>query len=1732
MSVKTGTNRKSGAAVSIPNYQVVRVLGEGHNAVVYHGYRQNDPDQQPLTLKVFKNIYPSPGQQARFRRELHLLQELDSPYLVQSIGLEEQGGLFLLVSRYHDNLYSLRDWLDRHPFSVDAFLKIALHLARVLEDIHGQGVIHGDLKPSNILVDDTLDTIKLIDFGMSRIFQRQLTHFTEGVAGTLSYISPEQTGRTNKPVDYRSDFYSLGVTFFQVATGRLPFEHKDRLSLIHAHLAIEPPRAAALNSDLPAPLSELISRLMAKNPADRYQEASAIRADLEHCQAEWQAAGQIAPFSLGAADQQTRFEISQKLYGRDPELERLQTILDEVGQGAPRLVLIAGSAGIGKTTLVQALQPAIVAIRGLFIADKYDPYQRNIPYSALGRSLRTFLRHLLRESASVLQEWRDAIQAAIGTHGRVITDIVPELEHLLGPQPPVPDLPPEESQQRFRMTFSQFLRACGNERQPLILFLDDLQWADDSSLDFLQTFLTDAQSTYLVVLGSYRDNEVGPDHRLQQLITQLDSAGHTPYQIELTPLDLASVRQLLLDTFRHGQDGRYDRSTAFDTLAGLLHRKSDANPFFLTTLLHTLYDTGLISRDAQTGWTWDTAAIQASHLSDDVVELLIQRLDRLPETTLTLLKQGACLGNTFLLSTLSLISDLGLDELYPHLEPAMQEDLIREEGDIVRFVHDRVREAVYRLLDEAEQIGQHWHIGQTMLAHYDEQTLEERLFTVMNQLNQGHSLVTDPALQARLVELNYRAGLKARASIAFDASLSYLQISRDLLPAGSWQANYGQTYKVWYELLIAHMLRFNREAAEAAADAILANAQSLLDRARCYRQLVLMHAWRGDFQQAVAVGNQMLDLYGQAIPTDPDDVRQALGAEMKYLGEHLTGPQVIADLPEMEDAEALVQMEIRYELTPTLYRISPQLLVLNNFRTIRLALEKGCHPSLSIAFGGSGAAMIALGQLDRALFFNNIAAVLWDRYPNAFETAFGIVGPTWTSAILLPDLESIRRQNQRGQTLCKNVGNIFHWGTTYTIDGLTELVDGRNLAEALARAEEARDNFFKRYQGNRWGKLLVNTIEGYFKPMAGLEATDLATMEQEALEAQLLYNVFHVRIFAGMVSYTLGHYAAALDYLSRAQEYAASNPTGLINTVWQIYHALTLLALAQETPNDDTITQAEELLVKVDALAGFSRTFVPYTAFIRAELAYARHESTWHSGYFAAIDQAVEANYTLLQAIIHERLASHLLAAGYRAGRGHVEEALFLFEQIGATAKVRQLQESYALYLRQPSDRELVSSTSSSRDSSKSSSSSSNDSQTGSLLHQDLDTYAILKASQAISSEIDLDRLLSTIMRTIGEVSGAESVYLITEEQGQRMIQARMVAGVTEPGEPILVKDSKLVSEGIVRYVHRTGQTLLLDDACNVGEFTDDADIQARRVRSVLCHPIQEQNRLIGIIYLENNLSSHAFTPGRVEVVRLLASQAAISITNAQAIVARTEQERVQRELDIAYDVQRRMLPAKTPSHPNFDIVAISHPARRVSGDFYGFHQRPNGELVAGVGDVSGKGMPAALLMGAAVVAMTGAIEADLSPAEALKRINRVLQPHIISRQNVAVCLAYLEKNQVCLANAGVISPVLRTPSRTEMLLDVGGLPLGTHLSDELPYEETMIALSPGDLLVITSDGVVEATNARDEMYGFERFEAAIAAGPTNSAQAMLDYLLADLRAFVGKAEQHDDITVVIIRMT
>jgi predicted ATPase/serine/threonine protein kinase/serine phosphatase RsbU (regulator of sigma subunit) len=1706
------------APVVIPHYDIVATLGEGHSAVVYKAYRHDDPDRRPLTLKVFKNIYLSPGQHARLRREVALLRQLMSPYLLPVLGLEEHAGLFMLVSPYTD-LRSLAERLATGPLDATTLLTIAIHLARALEDIHRQGVIHGDLKPSNILVDTRADAVKLIDLGLSRIFDQQQSYYPQRLEGSLPYISPEQTGRANRPVDERTDFYSLGVTLFQMATGALPFAARDQLGLIHAHLAVEPPRVASLNPALPIVISDLIGRLMAKNPDDRYQEAAAIRADLERCLSAWRQSGMIVPFPLGQAERRARFSLPHALYGRETELRALRARLTTIGQGSSTLTLIAGAPGIGKSSIVQVLQPDIAAIGGVFVAAKYDQYQRTIPYSALIRAAQIRLRQILRAPDDDLRSWTAVLQQAVGANGQVLCEVLPEVELLLGVQPPAPDLPPQQAQVRFTQTCSAFLRACATPQQPLVIFLDDLQWADDSSLTFLAAFLDDPQPTALLLIGAYRDDEVAADHPLRQFIKRLADAGCPPYQIFLAPLDRAAVQQLLADTLRVA----LPLNRHLEELVGLLHAKSEGNPFFLGTLLRTLHDDGVLRR-MEYGWHWDRDAVDRMRLSDNVVDLVLLKLDSLPATTVRLLQQAACIGNVFPFTTLSDAAELNLDDVLDRLVPAWRAGLILEGTDTSQFAHDRVQEALYSLLDAQSRAREHWRIGQAMLHQYDQPELDEHLFAVVSQLNQGRSLAGD-ADQSLLLDLNYRAGLKARASAAFDVSCEYFETARALLPADGWQRDYDRTAAIWLEVLTANSLVLRYDAAFDAA-AVLEHLRTPLERARCYRQVARLHTAAAKYSEMLTAANQALALLDQPLPDDPARARQAIAEETASLAGRINR-EALAALPDMTDPAALIQVAVRYEIAGGLYRIAPELFALNNLRLIRAGLKWGIHPTVATGLGGHAVVLITQGQLQSANTLIDISLGYCDRYATAYETAFNLIGGLGSWGMMLPDLAAMRAQNARGQALCRQVGDVLYWGTTLALQLVIDTIESATLPEMLATSEANRDSFFRRYKLDRWEQLLRGGIEFYLKPLLGIASADLQATEQALRDNPLLhFAIFHAYTWAAIVSYTMGNYARALEELACADTYLSSNRIGFINMLGQCYRALALLAL-DEAHDPATLAQVAALLAGIDRVGEYTAAYRPYSAFVHAELAYAQSEPTWHSRFVAAIEQAAAAGYTLLRGTIHEHMAAHLLAAGHRWGRAHIEESLNLFEQCGAHAKRQQLQSAYVAYFRggsrgysMPAD--LRETTSMSTEGSSS------------MLQQDLDLYAILKASQTISSEIDFDRVLRSVMQTIGEVSGAQVAYLIMEQAGDLIIQGSYSAAessaqpIARPQAPLPLGSSAAISEAIVRYVQHTQHPLLLDDASHVGEFADDPAVRARGVRSVLCQPIQEQSRLIGMIYLENNLSTHAFTPERTEVVRLLATQAAISISNAQAVAARAEQERVQRDLEIAYDVQRHLLPLEAPQHPRYDIAGASKAVRQVSGDLYGYYQRPGGGLAVAVGDVTGKGMPAALLMSATTIALAGAVATTASPAATLLQAHRVLAPGMARQQNVAICLVYLDDTQARFVNAGAVAPLVRSGPSTRTL-DLGGVPLGTPLTELLPYQEQVVQLQAGDLLVLMTDGVVEATNVQGELFGFERCAAAIAAGPATSARAMLNHLLDAVATFADQAEMQDDVTAVVV---
>jgi predicted ATPase len=670
---------------------------------------------------------------------------------------------------------------------------MAIKIVAALEKLHRNNIIHKDIKPHNILISEDLEEIKIIDFSIATQLSRETAAYSSLnlLEGTLAYISPEQTGRMNRYIDYRTDFYSLGVTFYEILTGQLPFVTKDPMELVHSHIAKEPVAPNQLKPEIPLAVSSIIMKLLAKNAEDRYQSASGIRVDLEDCLIQLKTTGKIIYFTPGQRDKSGQLLIPQKLYGREIEVEKLMTAFERVSTGNSEVILVSGYSGIGKTSLVSEIHKPILRQRGYFIAGKFDQFKRNIPYAALIQGFSELIRQLLTESAPQIANWKEQILTALGENGQIIIDVIPQVELIIGTQPEVPQLEPTESQNRFNRVFQRFIRVFAQQSHPLVLFLDDLQWADSASLKLIQLLTTDIDSQYLLMIGAYRDNETSPTHPLILTLEEIQKTGATVNNIILETLSLTTVNQLVTDTLGDSQ--------RTNLLAKLLFNKTQGNPFFLTQLLQAIYAERLLQFDFTEGrWLWDLEQIQAIGITDyNVVELVARNIQKLSEDTQKVIKLAACIGNQFNLEVLAIVSENTLLTTADNLWEALQAGLIlplsnaykiplffdaEEQGSLnlneyrvsYKFLHDRVQQAAYSLIAEEEKKATHLKIGQLLLQKTAKYALEDNIFDIVNQLNIGRELITEPLENYEVAKLNFLAGKKAKIATAYEAAVKYL----------------------------------------------------------------------------------------------------------------------------------------------------------------------------------------------------------------------------------------------------------------------------------------------------------------------------------------------------------------------------------------------------------------------------------------------------------------------------------------------------------------------------------------------------------------------------------------------------------------------------------------------------------------------------------------------------------------------------------------------------------------------------------------------------------------------------------------------------------------------------------------------------------------------------------------------------------------------------------------------
>jgi PAS domain S-box-containing protein len=1440
----------------------------------------------------------------RLQHEFALKSELEGDWAARPSALTNYNGRMALVLE-HPGGEPLDRLLGR-PLDVPHFLRVAIPLAGALRRVHERGLIHKDIKPANVLADLASGRVWLTGFGIASRVQRerQAPAPPEVIAGTLAYMAPEQTGRMNRSVDCRSDLYALGVTFYEMLTGQLPFTAADPMEWVHCHIARQPVPPDERVAGFLGPLSAIVMKLLAKTGEERYQTAAGIEADLRRCRADWESHGRIEPFSLGAHDAPDRLLIPEKLYGREREIDTLLACFDRmVTNGAVELVLVSGYSGIGKSSVVNELHKVLVRPRGLFASGKFDQYKRDIPYATLAQAFQSLVRSLLAQSEEEVGRWRDFLNEALAPNGQLMVNLVPELEFVIGKQPPVAALPPQDAKNRFQLVFRRFLGVFARKEHPLALFLDDLQWMDSATLDFLEHLVTHPEVRHLLLIGAYRDNEVGSSHPLRRTLEEISKAGARAHEIVLAPLELNDVGLLIADALHC----ELERARP---LAQLVQEKTGGNPFFAIQFFTALSEEGFLAFDPVMNWQWDMDHLQAKSFTDNVVDLMAGKLKRLSSTTHDSLKQLACLGNVAPFVSLTLVLGATEEAMHATLWDAVRAGLIIREDSAYRFLHDRIQQAAYSLIAEAQRAALHLRIGRVLLAGLTADDLAEHLFDVANQFNRGAALLVDRDEKAQVATIDLRAGRKAKASAAFASARTYFAAGMALLDERDWGIHYDLTFSLWLERAECEYLSGNYDEAEELISELLARGESRIDKAAAYRVKTQLHSMKSDYPQAVDSALTGLKLFGIDLPAHPTP--EQVQAEYEMVWCNLDGRPIesLIDLPLMTDPELPDAMQVLSVLFNPAYVTDFNLFNLQVCRTVNISLAHGISGASAPACASFGLCLGgAFHRYQEGYRFAKLACDLVDKhsfiaYQAKVYYAMGMVAP-WTQ----PIATAIEFTRAAWRSATETGDMVFACYSTYL--SVTGLLLRNDPLEAVWRESERGMDLIRKARFGEGAEIIVS-LRRFIATMQGRTTTfstlsdaqfDEVTFEAQLTKWRLPIVVCQYWIVKLNARFLSGDYAEALASADKAKPLlrAMVGFSQLLNYFY--YTALTVAALYENSSADDQHSWRGLLAAHRDQLREWtdnnSTTFGDKYALVSAEIARLEgRDADAMRLYDEAIQSARASGFVQNEGTAHEVAARFYAARGARSmAHACLREARRCYLRWGAFGKVRQLEELHP-HLREAPVPASPTAT------------------LGAPVEQ-LDVGTAVKASQAVSSEIVLDKLIETLLRIAVEHAGAERGLLILLEGTEPMIAAE--ATTTCGHVDVMLRETALLPaelpESVFHYVIRTRESVIVDDALAQNPFSADEYLHQKRVRSVFCLPLVKQAKLIGMLYLENKLASHVFTPARTAILELLASQAAISLENARLYNDLHEREaRIRRLVDsnivgiVIWDAQGRII--------------------------------------------------------------------------------------------------------------------------------------------------------------------------------------------------------------------------------
>ena len=1483
--------------LNFTGYENLISIHDGENSQVYRA--RQIKDQRSVILKILKADYPTPEELRRYKQEYHLANTLKLPNVVKAYSSQEWNRKFAIVFEDFGGI-SLKQWLTQYSegLTIDLFFSVAIKITEALGQLHSQNVIHKDINPANIVLNPETMELKLIDLGISTQLSREnpILESPNTLEGTLAYISPEQTGRMNRIVDYRSDFYSLGVTFYELLAGRLPFTSNDPIELVHCHIAKVPP-ALGNNRKIPEVVADIVTKLMAKNAEDRYQSTWRLKADLEECEKQWSNSSDITQFTLGQNDVCDRFDIPQKLYGREGEISRLLAAFDRVAEAnkvsdnnndfTSELILVSGYSGIGKTALVRSLYKPITEKRGYFVSGKFDQFQRNIPYFALVNALTDLVKQLLGESDNILQKWRIKILEALGDNGQVVIDVIPDLELIIGTQPRGSELLGIEATNRFNLVFQKFIQVLCDSEHPLVIFLDDLQWADSATLNLLESLLGDSKIKYLLLIFAYRDNELDETHPLILTINKLEEKGTNLEQISLTPLLLEQVGDLITDTL-------HLEKNSVENLVELVRRKTQGNPFFTNQFIKNLYNENLLKFNYNLGqWQWDIEEIERLEFTDNVVELMVGQLNKLPPSVQYILSMAACLGTEFDLKTLSLISKKNAAIIFQELKIAIDRDFVITKSTLdenlliqdYQFGHDRIQQAAYSLIPLSEKQNIHYQIGKSILADTSESKLNENIFKIVNQINIAEDLINDKQEKKQLSKLNLIAGQKAKLSTAYEAAKTYLNLGIKLVGGDkAWEESYNLVFQLHLALAEVQLMSVDFDSLDRTIQILLQFAKSSVDTTKVYEIKVDRYTLQGQYKEAIQVGLEGLKKIG--IDVNRNNLKKLIQDELVTLERNIQAKiqnssiLSLLDLPIATNPEICLTIKLLLSLDPPAYLIPDlDLYSFVSLRAANLSVEYGNIPESIKAYGNYGFILGLKNQYKKGFEVANLAIQLSHKLNSKSQKSrvSSVTGgwiQVWAKSIqgaakinyegFLAGMDSGEIQFASYNLYCHICNRIFAGDRLGNI--------AADLEKHLTTAKKLKNDILQSLlsAGRFFANQLSETLDNSESDRLNREAQDWIRA-QEVSQTYMPLSVYY--ILQMQASYLDHNFELSLLQMQEASKFLDACQGFTISSLYYYYSSLILLSLylsLSEVERSDALHQVEVNQARLKSWSeNCPENFEHKYFLVAAEIArIERQKLEAIKLYDLAIAGAKEQKFIQEEALANELAAKFYLNWGKeKIARTYLLEARYCYQHWGAKAKVKHLDKKYPQllrFLKEEKPKIYQSNTSSG---------------------EQLDLTTVMKASEAIASEIKQENLLQTLMKILVENAGAQIGCLLlptTTSPGlgnlSIAIYRRDNTTNISPNQVI----SELLPEMIILYVERTRESIVIDDASSSEKFAKDSYLQAVKPFSILCYPLLNQGQLVGIVYLENKITIGAFTSERIKFLQLISGQAAIALSNAK----------------------------------------------------------------------------------------------------------------------------------------------------------------------------------------------------------------------------------------------------------